>query len=109
MVDDDGLRVLSAARARRAVAHMTDRHVAFAQLFERLVREDVVDEAHVFVGLEDAVVVDDDARRLLPAVLQGKERIVCGRGDRLLFGGKDAEHAALFVNVSRHITPPSGA
>lgn len=49
----------------------------------------------------NSVVVDDDTRALLSAVLEGVERVVgIGRDVRLL-RRKDAEHAAFFVNVAR--------
>ena len=109
VVDDDGLRVLSSARARRAVAHVPDRHVAEPEFVEYVGRENIVNETDVFIRIEHAVVVDDDARGLLPAVLERKQRIVSRGSDLLRLGRKNAEHAAFFVNFVLHmqVTPLS--
>ena len=50
-------------------------------------------------ALEHAVVVDDDARRFLPAVLQGEEGVICGGRDVLFLRCEDSEHTALFVKL----------
>ena len=72
-----------------------------AERFELLGREDLAHKASVAQRAEQAVVVDDDTRALLSAVLEGVERVVgIGRDVRLL-RRKDAEHAAFFVNVAR--------
>ena len=48
---------------------MADGDVAQAQLVQALGVEDLVDQAHILVAAEDAVVVDHDAGALLAAVL----------------------------------------
>ena len=80
---------------------MTDGDGALAEAFELLGRKHLAHKAGIAQGAEQAVVIDDDTRALLPAMLEGVERVVgIGRDVRLL-RRKDAEHAAFFVNVAR--------
>ena len=89
----DGLRVLPRVRARGRVAHVADGHVA-AQRAQLLLVEDLVDEALVAHRHDVAALGRGDARRLLPAVLQGVEGEVGEAGD-IRARGVDAEDAAL--------------
>ena len=80
---------------------MADGDGALAERLELLGREDLAHKASVAQRAKQAVVVDDDTRALLSAVLEGVERVVgIGRDVRFL-RRKDAEHAAFFVNVAR--------
>ena len=106
MIDDDGLRVFSAAHARRGIAHVPDRKLAFAEFFEHVGFEHVVHKPFVFITRKHAVAVDDDAAGFLPAVLQREQRVIRRRCDRLRFGRKNAEYAALLMDMSRHIILP---
>src|SRR4051812_5208723 len=88
------LRVLPRVGPGRRVAHVTDRHVADERA-QRLLVEDLVDQPEVALGQDVAAAVGrGDARRLLPAVLEGVQREVREAGDVVL-GRIDAEDAAL--------------
>ena len=88
------LRVLPLVGARRRVADVADRQVA-AERPEVVLLEDLVDEAQRALGDDVAARVGrGDARRLLPAVLQGVEGEVRQARDVVL-GRVDPEDAAL--------------
>ena len=89
----DGLRVLPRVRAGRRVADVPDGQVA-VQRAQLLLVEDLVDEPLVAHGHDVAALRDGDARRLLPAVLQGIEGEIGEAGDIGAWGA-DAEDAAL--------------
>ena len=79
---------------------MTDRHGA-RHIVERFLVKDRADKANVLMAVDDAVLVDGDAGRLLTAVLQCEQRgvgIVCS-GDFLALRRCDAEYAALLMHL----------
>ena len=95
-LDEVGLRVRGHGVARGRVADVADRAVP-GQRLEAARREHVVHEAHALLEPEPLAVAAGDARRLLPAVLQGVEPHV---GEvRGLGVAEDAEEAALVVEV----------
>ena len=104
---DDGLRIRHALAARRAVAHVPDGHVAFAEFFHNARCEHVVDQSVFFMNAEHPVVVDDDARRFLPAVLQGEKSVVSEMRDVRLMIGKYPENAAFFVDLRHRFILPA--
>ena len=69
MVDDQRLDVLQELRAGGGIAHMTDRNIPFAQRAQIIRAEHLADQSLAFLIGEHAVVVDDDSRALLTAVL----------------------------------------
>ena len=72
--------------------------------------KDLAHQARVPVGPEKPVVVEGDARALLPPVLQGEEPVVDHRSQIPLFRGEDAEDAAGLPGLSAltHPRPPGG-
>ena len=68
---------------------------------QNLLTKHLADQTDVLVAADDAAVVDRDARRLLSAVLERKQRdIRLMRGRDLLSRRRgDAEHAALLVHL----------
>ncbi len=96
VVDRDGLGVLDVRAAGRRVADVADRD-ATRELGELLLRERVLHEPHGAVRVERLAVGRDDARRLLPAVLQ---RVKAEVGHVGGFGvAEDAEDAAFVAEV----------
>src|SRR4051812_25845684 len=91
----DRLGVLPRVGAGGRVADVADRHVAL-QRAQLLLVEDLVDEPLVAHREDMAALGGGDARRLLPAVLQGIEREI-GETRDLAPWGDDAEHAALIA------------
>ena len=96
MVDHDRLRVAAVIASGRAVTHMSDRHIALAEAFQDLRRKHVVDQSGVFIRLKQSVIIDNDAARFLPAVLQRKQSVISGARHIGSFRGKYAEHTAFF-------------
>ena len=76
---------------------MADGGVPLHALHDRGLAEDVADVAHVLVAVELLAVVGDDARRLLPAMLQGVQS-QGGQAGRVRVP-EDAEDAALLVEL----------
>ncbi len=91
------LDVARARPARRRVAVVADGEGTFEVLHPRavLAAEDVPDEADMALGGELAVVVGDDSRRLLAAMLLGVEP-EHGQGGGVLVT-EDAENGAFLV------------
>ena len=94
-VGEDRLDVAVGRAAGRGVAVMADRAVALQRGDDRLLAEDVADQAGGAVIVEMAAVVGDDARGFLAAMLQGMqaERGVGGG----IGGPVDAEQRAFLV------------
>ncbi len=105
VVDGEGLHVLEVRAARRGVAHVADGGRA-GQRREILGAEDGLDEPHGAVGEEPLAVAGDDARGLLPAVL---ERVQPEVGEVRRLGvpvnPEDAAHARLHSTKPRAARP----
>ena len=100
MVYQNRLNVALVVGAGGAVAHVAHGDVAGAQGLEPFPGEHLADQAHVPPGGKEAVVVHHNAGALLAPVLQGIECVI-GVGGHIRGGfGKDAEDAALLVNVA---------
>ena len=78
------------------VADVTDGHVPGQAFDDFGAGEGVADKAEAAFGMEAAMVVGDDARGFLAAVLQGIEPVVAELGD-VLTGCPNAEYAAFFL------------
>ena len=104
VVDEHGLSVDAALCAGGAVAAVAHGHAALVQLFQHVAGKDLVDQAHVLVAVDHAVVVDGDAAALLPAMLQGVERVV-GGGHHAGFSvlEVDAEYAAFLMQLVKRV------
>src|SRR5690606_34805341 len=99
VIDGEGLGVLDAAIAGRAVAHVPDGPVA-RQLVQSSRVEDVLDQTQVLLDVELATVGGDDAGRFLAAVLEGVQSEI---GEiRRLGGSEDAENATFLFQLVRH-------
>ena len=104
MVDDDRLRVRSSSASGRAVANVTDRHRAHAELRHRLRGKNVVHKPDILIRSEYAVVVHDNAAAFLPAVLEREESVICGGCDIGYLRTDHAENAAFFSDFC-HLKP----
>ena len=78
---------------------MTHRHGSVGKPGQNIPTENVADLAQIPVGGEDAVVIDNDAAALLPAMLKGVQAIVCRVRHIFRFRCKHAENAALFMKL----------
>ena len=70
------LGVAQLAGAGGGIAHVADGGLAGELFAEHPRREDLADQAHAGVAVEGVAVGDDDAGRLLAAVLLGEEALV---------------------------------
>ena len=64
--------------------------------------EHLVDKPDILMRRKHAVLVDNDAAALLPAVLERVETVVNGRRYILVSAGVDAEYAAFLVDCVEH-------
>ena len=91
------LHVAQGRLARGRIAHMADRRRALQAADDLLAGEDVADQAQIAVRVKLLSVPGDDARGLLPAVLQ------CMQAEHAVGGGivmaENAEHAAFFTQL----------
>ena len=108
VVHQDGLDVALVVAAGGAVADVAHSDAPLPQGGKALRAEDIPHQTHVPVGPDDPVVVDGDAGTLLPPVLEGVEGIVGKAGDVSPLRQADAEDAALFVEVTVHVTHRHG-
>ena len=99
VVDHQRLGVGATGAAHGAVAGVADGHLPGGQPFEHVCGEHVVDQAHVLVAGDQAVVVDRDAAALLAPVLQCVQAVVAGGGDVHAVLRVDSEDAALLVEL----------
>ena len=99
MVDEQRLQIALAVGTGGRVTHMTHGNIAFSQIGESCGGKHLVDKARIPAGGKDPIVVDDDARALLPAVLQGKQPVIHRRRQVFSFGGKNTENTTLFTDV----------
>ena len=90
VVDLDGPAVAPAGGAGGGVAGVGDHHLPLREGGQHLFGKDLVDQAQVLVGSEDAVVIHDDAATLLAPVLEGEEAVVGQVGH---VGGRRRHHA----------------
>ena len=98
-VHHERLGIGQIARSRRRIAHMADGAGAFQPLQIRRV-EDLRNQAHGHVAIERRIrpIGRDDARALLPAMLEGKESVVGqDSGVRVAKDGEDAAFVGRFV------------
>ena len=96
------LTVRPRAAAGRAVPDMPDSYRALAERRQCLMIEHLVDKPDILMRREHAVLVDDDAAALLPAVLEGVETVIDGRRYILIASGVNAEYAAFLVDCVEH-------
>ena len=76
---------------------MADRHIALPQSPQMFLREHLMNEAVALQVGENTVIVDDDATRLLPPVLERIEGKVSRMRDVCSLRFEDAEDAAFFM------------
>ena len=69
VVNDEGLCVYSVLCAERAVSYVAESHIALTERRNSAVIKNVLNKSRVLVDRENSVVVNDDARALLPSVL----------------------------------------
>jgi hypothetical protein len=76
---------------------VTERHISLPKLFKNFRGKNVVDKAGIPINIEHTVIVYDNARGLLSAMLQGKEPVI--RHVRNVAGliGKYTKDTALFI------------
>ena len=108
VVHQDGLDVALVVAAGGAVADVAHGDAPPPQGGKALRRKNVPHQAHIPVGPDDPVVVDGDTGTLLPPVLKGVEGIVGKAGDVSPLRQADAEDAALFVEMTVHVTHRRG-
>jgi hypothetical protein len=69
MIDHNRFGVDSILRVRRAITHVPQRQLSHTKRFQNRRRENFVDDARIFIRVENAVVVDDNAARRLTTML----------------------------------------
>src|SRR5439155_209178 len=98
-IDDERLCVFNRARSSGRITDVADRARAF-QFFQIARRKNLRHEPHVFVNVKRSVwsVRRDDARTLLPAMLEREEAVISQhRGIRMAENGEDAALMGRFV------------
>ena len=86
---------------------MAHRNAALAQTAEPVPGQRLADQSHIPPGGEHAVIVDCDARTFLAPVLERIQPVISQSGHVLRLRGKEAEHAALLVEMALHSPPLS--
>ena len=104
VIDQQGLGIAAALGAGGAVAAVAHGHAALMELFQHITGKNLVDQTHVLVAVDHAVVVDGDAAALLPAMLQGVEGVV-GGGHHAGFSvlEVDTEYAAFLMQLVKRV------
>ena len=103
VIDNDGLRIVSAVRTCRTVAYMTDGNHALAEAVEYLRGEHVVHQSRIFIASKNPVVVYDNTAGFLTAVLERKQPVIRGVRDIGFFVRIYPENTAFFSDTA-HIS-----
>ena len=98
MFDDNRLGVASVGNPACRIADMADRNIPSAETVQLFFIEYFVNKPQISVITENAVIIDGNAGRFLPSVLQSKQRVVSGEREILFYRRPDSEYAALFSN-----------
>ena len=69
VIYEDRLSIKAGIGSGRAVTHMTYRHIALSQSVKAFGSEHIVHKTGVLVGIENAVIVHNDAAAFLSSVL----------------------------------------
>ena len=104
MVDLNGLAVISVRPSGGAVTHMRHCHLSFRQTGQGLSRKDFAHQPQIFMGGEQAVVIDYDPAAFLPPVLKRIQTIIAYACHIADIGSHHAKHAAFFTDT--HTLPP---
>ena len=108
MANDKRLRIGAQARARGGIAAVADAHLPAGHGVQHVLCEHFVHKAQLAALIDDAAVVYGNAAALLPAVLQGIQRIIRRGHHVVAVPVIHAEHAAflmqLFVQIFLHIS-----
>ena len=103
VVYHNGLGIIPVCGAGGPISHMTHRHMPLPQPGQHFWGKHLFYQAQVFMRRNDAVVAHSNAAALLPPMLQGKEAVIAGSGNLLIFLSIDAEDAAFLSQLSHRL------
>ena len=107
VIDDDGLGVFALIQPRSAVTDVAYGDFAAAQFFQNFGRKYVVYQTFILISRKNSVVVYDNSRRFLSAVLQSEQGIIRCFCHLRSFAAEYTENAAFFMNFTVHVYSPA--